>query len=227
MKKLFFVLLYGAMMVSFTACEKEDVESENATTINGHQAVDLGLPSGTLWATCNIGATNPEDRGDYFAWGETQTKENYTWDNYKFGTYKYSDGSGLTKYNLIDNKVVLDLSDDAAHVHWGGGWRMPTEAEQNELRTECTWEWDTHKQVFKVTGKNGNFIFLPAAGLCKGTHGYGYGGTAYGYYWSASCTYPYPQDAYTISFYASYLYEFSLEARYQGLPIRPVCSSVK
>ena len=137
---------------------------------NGHEYVDLGLS--VKWATCNVGATTPEEYGDYFAWGETETKDTYDW-----STYKYCNGTedSMTKYctnsnnGTVDNKTTLELTDDAAHVNWGGSWRMPTKAEQEELMdtNNCTWEWIARNGVngYKVTSKkNGNFIFLPAAG---------------------------------------------------------------
>ena len=139
-----------------------------------HGYVDLGLPSGTLWATCNIGASTPEEYGDYFAWGETEPKEEYTWE-----TYKWCDGSykTLTKYNTdtlfgeIDNRRELMLADDAAYVNWGALWRMPTEAQMMELIQNCTWQWTTRNDVSGclVTGPNGNTMFMPAAGFRSGS----------------------------------------------------------
>lgn len=98
---------------------------------NGHDYVDLGLPSGTLWATMNIGASSPTGFGSYFAWGETSTKSSYTWNNYALGTE-----DNLTKYNATDGKTRLELSDDAAHVLWGGDWHIPTIDQWREL---CSW----------------------------------------------------------------------------------------
>lgn len=95
---------------------------------NGHDYVDLGLPSGTLWATMNIGASEVYQMGDYFAWGETSPKSDYSWETYAFGT-----DSALTKYNASDGKRTLDLSDDAAHVLWGGSWHIPSPAQIQEL----------------------------------------------------------------------------------------------
>ncbi len=201
MKKFFSMLLCGVMLASFNACNtNEPDESDNDSNNNGgtgqvdpdnpnnngsgnvvligpKEAVDLGLPSGTLWATCNVGATSIEDYGVHFAWGETQPKDNYTWDTYKYGTYdreNRDDFSKLTKYNLIDGLTILEPSDDAATVNWGAGWRMPTEIEQEELLTECTWQGtnnynNTGVSGCIVTGKNGNSIFLPAAGAYHGT----------------------------------------------------------
>ena len=142
-----------------------------------YEYVDLGLPSGTLWATCNVGAASPEAYGYYYAWGEKQPKEEYTWKNYKFRV-KGDNGANVvfSKYNIqdrhgnIDNKTVLDLSDDVAHVIWGSAWRMPTPEEMIELEENCTWTWvkQKGKQGYKVTGKNGKSIFLPAAGAQLG-----------------------------------------------------------
>ena len=129
------------------------------TIVPKPEYVDLGLS--VKWATFNVGASRPEDYGDYFAWGETEPKEEYTWETYKWGT-----SGKLTKYNTTDGKTVLDLDDDAAYVNWGDKWRMPTDAERDELVENCTWTWTTQNSVngYKVTGPNGNSIFLPAGG---------------------------------------------------------------
>ena len=135
---------------------------------SGHEYVDLGLS--VMWATCNVGASKPEDYGDYFAWGETKTKTTYEWDNYKWCR---GDENSATKYcknsknGRVDNKTSLDLSDDAAYINWGGDWRMPTDEELRELHTDCNWQWTTQKGVYGyrvISKKNGNSIFLPAAG---------------------------------------------------------------
>ena len=143
------------------------------------EAVDLGLS--VKWATFNVGATSPEDYGDYFAWGETEPKETYSWATYKWGT-----SSNLTKYNTTDGKTTLDLEDDAAKVLWGGYWRMPSKEEVDELTQQCTWIWTTHNNVngYKVTGPNGNSIFLPAAGY-KGA-GPTYPAGEDGLYWTST-----------------------------------------
>ena len=133
--------------------------------------VDLGLPSGVKWATFNVGATKPEECGDYFAWGETEPKELYDW-----STYKWCDGSynTLTKYNtdseygVVDNKKILESSDDAAYVNWGGNWRMPSVDEWNELLSHCSLKWEERNGVSGValvSVQNGNSLFLPAAGV--------------------------------------------------------------
>lgn len=145
-------------------------------------AVDLGLS--IKWGSFNLGASKPEEYGDYYAWGEITTKSDYSW-----STYKWCNGSfqNITKYNNVDNKTELDPEDDAAHVSLGGNWRIPTDAEWTELRENCTWTWMTQNGVMGrlVTSKvNGNSIFLPAAGFRSGTNLGGAG--SYGYYWSST-----------------------------------------
>ena len=134
--------------------------------------VDLGLPSGTLWATCNIGATSPEDYGDYFAWGETEPKEVYSWATYKWcngATYntltKYCSNSDYGANGFVDNKKELDPEDDAAYVNWGSSWRMPTMAQFQELVENCTWQLTTQNGVVGqlAKGPNGKTLFLPSA----------------------------------------------------------------
>ncbi len=159
--------------------------------------VDLGLPSGTLWASRNIGAASPEDYGDYFAWGETAPKAVYNWDTYKWWE-KYQDASGnwhkgYTKYctqssygydGFVDNKTELDVDDDAAAANWGGGARMPSLEQIKELVNNCTWQWKRPNGVIGQLGigPNGNTIFLPAAGCRRG--GSLRDTSIFGIYWS-------------------------------------------
>ena len=139
------------------------------SAVSTHEYVDLGLPSGLLWATCNVGADNPWDYGEYFAWGETEPKANYSDNNYKF--YKSdtssTDDIEYTKYDYrYDSR--LDPIDDVAHVQWGGNWRLPTQDEFNELIYYCRWEWETVNGIngYRVTGYHGGgSIFLPASGF--------------------------------------------------------------
>ena len=188
---------------------------------NGHEYVDLGLPSGTLWATCNVGATKPEEYGDYFAWGETQPKSTYDW-----GTYKYCNGSltSLTKYctdsyyGTVDDKTTLELSDDAANYNWGGAWRMPTMLEWSELIDNCSWTWADYGHV--VTGPNGNSIFLPAAGCRYDSSLLSVG--SYGDYWSSSLDTNSPYYAYYLSFFSDYV-GWGNDNRCCGRSVRPVC----
>lgn len=140
-----------------------------------HEYVDLGLPSGTLWATCNIGANSPEEYGDYFAWGETEPKEKYSESNYKWysGSW-YNHSRSITKYctnseygykGFVDNKTELDPEDDAAYVNWGPAWRMPS-IEQIEELSDCSAQWTQVNGVNGelITGPNGNTLFLPTGG---------------------------------------------------------------
>ena len=191
---------------------------------NGHEYIDLGLS--VKWATMNVGANSPEEHGDYFAWGETEPKETYDW-----STYKWCNGShySLTKYNTdssygtVDNKTTLELNDDAARANWGGSWRMPTDAEMTELRTNCTWTWTTENGVngYKVTSKsNGNSIFLPAAGY-RGSGDLIDAGS-YGGYWSSSLNSDYPIHAYVL-FFGSGNVDRGSGNRYYGHSVRPVC----
>ena len=147
-----------------------DIILGGGSSQDNHEYVDLGLPSGTLWATCNVGANTPEEYGDYFAWGETESKNSYFWDDYKWFTdgkiskYCYDDSNS---YNgIVDDKMVLDVEDDAAYINWGSSWRMPTKAQRDELDDYCTRTYTQLNGVngFMLTGPNGNSIFLPKAG---------------------------------------------------------------
>ncbi len=146
-----------------------------------HDYVDLGLPSGTLWATCNVGAGRPQDTGLFFAWGDTKGHGSdvtdgylFNWENYKWGyvegddTFfnKYCTDSSRGKDGFTDGKTELEPEDDAAYVNWGSQWRMPTYAQLEELRNECTWTAATIGDVdgYEVTGPNGHTIFMPETG---------------------------------------------------------------
>ena len=219
----------------------EDVVSVPTGYHNTYGYVDLGLPSGTLWATMNVGADSPEDYGDYFAWGETEPKDYYYWDSYKWMTdgafswfavnkYTFDDGQTSAVWydeygNFIgDNKTVLELADDAANANWGGDWRMPTKAEQDELRNTSytTWAWTTQNGIngYKVTSKsNGNSIFLPAAGhrfvsdlLDAGS---------YGVYWSSSLSAYYSEFACSLYFNSDDINWHGIY-RCDGKSVRPV-----
>ena len=133
---------------------------------NGYDYVDLGLPSGTLWATCNVGASSPEEYGDYYAWGEITPKQTYTNENYRF--YPGNNTDVYTKYSQYDNKMLLDLEDDAAHVVMGGDWHMPTLAQLNEMLDNTTSSITTYNGFYGklfTSKNNGNSIFFPYAGM--------------------------------------------------------------
>ena len=186
--------------------------------------VDLGLS--VFWASCNIGATNPEDYGDYYAWGETEPKEIYNWDSYKW----INSSSDLTKYNTeifrgsVDNKTVLESSDDVASVKLGGKWRMPTDAEWTELMVKCTWTWVTNYNGSGINGRlveatNGNSIFLPAAGYRYNAN-LKYAGSE-GDYWSSSLDVDYPLSARYFHFTSGNV-RVGYTSRYNGMFVRPV-----
>ena len=180
--------------------------------------VDLGLPSGLKWATCNIGESSPEEYGDEYAWGETETK---SYDSFSNWNYKWYSSGTLTKYNNIDKKTVLEETDDVAHVKLGGTWRIPTDAEWTELRTQCSWTWTrlNGRSGRLVTGKNGNSIFLPAAGASGNITRY-YAGT-YGNYWSSSLNTCDIYEAWYVTFDSDNFYRDSY-TRYVGISVRAV-----
>ena len=188
-------------------------EETTFATLSAHPYVDLGLPSGLLWATCNVGADSPEDYGDYFAWGETTPKSTYTWDNYQFGT-----STALTKYNESDGLTTLLPEDDAATANWGDGWRMPTRVECQELLNNTTWSSVQQNGVdgLLITGPNGNSIFLPWAGRYDGSNLQNAG--RMGYFWMNVLNAP--KWARCVNF--SYSAWEGDKDRYCGYSVRPV-----
>lgn len=193
---------------------------------NGHEYVDLDLPSGTLWATCNVGASKPEEYGYYFAWGENSPKSKYNWETYKWsqGTaYTMTKYCTLSSYGKVDNKKTLEPIDDAASVNWGGNWRMPTKKELDELCLKCKWEWTTFNGVngYKVTSKtNGNSIFLPAAGYRNNSSLSANG--SYGFYWSSSLRMKYLFYSYILAIESNYMNSDEYDIRSYGLSVRAV-----
>ncbi len=215
MKKLLFVITM-IVSVSMLSCNPQDEDddknideiSKATGEINGYGYVDLGLPSGTKWATCNIGALSYEDYGNYYAWGEIETKTEYTEENSLTWGVNMTDISGNAKY-------------DVARAEWGNSWRLPNKTELEELDVECTWVLFTKNNVngYKVTGPNGNSIFIPIAGyFCDSTL---YNAGIYSYLWSST-----PHEN---SVDYSYSLEFKSGSRkvlwgnrYDGYSIRPV-----
>jgi len=186
-----------------------------------HEYVDLGLPSGTLWATCNVGASSPEDYGDYFAWGETKPKSNYSW-----STYFDTDDNGKTfkKYNNNGGLTELQLEDDAATANWGSDWQMPSLAQIQELYNSSytTTEWTQMNGVNgrKITSKsNGISIFLPAAG-CRGDTSLYFAGSG-GRYWMRLLDTSYPIYAYGLDIFSGGIV-WGYDSRYLGRSVRPV-----
>lgn len=185
--------------------------------INGHKFVDLGLPSGLLWAKTNVGATSSVANGDYFAWGETNPKSTYTWDTYKWG-------SNTSKYNFLDGKTTLDAEDDAATVNWGAPCRMPDSSDFQELYNKCDWSWKSNYigvNGYLVTGPNGRTIFLPASG--DRSYGALNGHGSFGNYWSRSLHSDNAYCAHYLAFYSGYIYPLDGgHNRNDGYTVRPV-----
>ena len=223
MKKIYvmIVAVAASCLLLLSGCQKVTVSGK----LNGHKYVDLGLPSGTLWATCNVGASNPEDDGNYYAWGETRTKGvYYGWDNYKYGQVndgeiflnKYCSNSEYGVNGFTDNLRRLVASDDAATVNWGEGWRTPTNNEFYELVSECSWEETTYCGTIGIlfTGINGNSVFLPT----HGNEGY----------WSSMLDTENPYCACFVYLHSdsdgAVSYEFGSCGRCEKWPVRPVCS---
>ena len=240
-KVLAAMMLMTAMLFT-VGCKKDKIESNDGGgsnggggngTFNGHAYVDLGLPSGTLWATCNVGATTPEGYGDYFAWGETEPKTTYNW-----STYKYANGTSdydpqLTKYcnysffgynGFTDTLTILLPEDDAATANWGDGWRMPTADQWRELRDNTYVAWTTINGVNGrlYTANNGNSLFLPAAGFrydsCLNNAGID------GKDWPSSLYTDNPGFAWDFYFHSGFD-NVSIYYRYSGQSVRPVCSA--
>ena len=221
----------GICTITCAATDGSGVYATCAVYVDLHEYVDLGLPSGTLWATRNIGADNPEDDGDFFAWGEYEKNGKHRYD---FNTYKYCNYSEntLTKYcndssrgynGFTDTLTELVPEDDAAYVNWGSGWRMPSYDQQTELRTTCTWTWTTKngKNGYNVVGPNGNSLFLPVTGFLVNTI---FSNGAYGYYWSRTLDTSNPNSAYSLVFGSdSVFWEYG--SRCCGLRVRPVRAS--
>lgn len=226
--KILVAIMLILHVVLVTECKPNDLPQNggNSGTYNGHEYVDLGLPWGTLWATCNVGANTPEEYGDYFAWGETEQKDTYDWITYKYCNRSYNQ---LTKYcnrseygynGFTDNLTVLQPSDDAATANWGNGWCMPTKEQWEELYQNTNSTWTTQNGVSGrlFVGSNGNSIFLPAAGwyLAEDLRSDGY----YGFYWSNSLDNG-QFRAGSYYFCSNYSKEYLL-CRYDGLSVRPV-----
>jgi hypothetical protein len=225
--------LYRVELEESGGVQSNAVSAQQSTTgtTAGHEWVDLGLPSGTLWATCNVGASSPEDAGDYFAWGETSPtpKPKYDWSTYKYanGAYdkltKYCNKSSYGNNGYTDSRTTLEKSDDAAYKNWGEGWCMPTQAQFQELKEKCTWTWTTRngKNGYEVKGPNNKSIFLPAAGY-KGSDGKPSDVGSRGYFWSSSLYTVYPGFARRLYFYSSDIGLGRWEYRYVGQSVRPV-----
>ncbi len=200
----------GKITHTIPLMEIDSIKVLSGCEINGQEYVDLGLPSGLKWATCNIGASSPEEYGNYYAWGEVVPKDEYTSENsVTYGEF-FRDISGNARL-------------DAARANWGGTWRMPTATEIDELVNNCTWTWTAINSIngYKVTGPNGNSIFFPAAGYRGESSLYSAGSR--GYYWSSTS---FEDDSrYRLSYLlyfnsSSHSRDYSI--RYDGRSVRPV-----
>lgn len=241
MRRTYYIMLL--MLTVFAAsCGKDESENpvnegksgELSTNTkcpdsNHPHMIDLGLPSGTLWACCNVGASKPEEYGSYYAWGETKTKSVYIWPTYSY--WYDSDGDYQRDRNEFTN-IGIDIagtSYDAATANWGAPWRMPTLAQIQELLDNTTSKWTTQNGVYgrKFTGRNGGFVFLPTAGYRWNDYLDNEG--SYGYYWSSSLgerdpVYPWENGldyAYFLGFYSGDAY-WACTDRCSGYSVRPV-----
>jgi|GEM_PF-1744240 len=218
----------GLAVVSAVATDGSGVKGECRVTVVRipMEAVDMGLS--VYWASCNLGTSKPEGAGSYFAWGEISAKETYSW-----GTYALCGGTERTlkAYNVkssfgaVDDVVQLKAADDVAHAILGGGWRIPTKEDWDELYKECTWTLGTMNKVqgYYVTSNKEGFtdktIFLPFAGYMNGSEVKF--NTAHGYYWTSNLFEPTPSEAY-IEYIHSTSHYLNTHSRCDGLPIRPV-----
>ena len=214
---LLLMLLMATM--SFTSCkDDEDVNSKkvykSCPDEKHPHMIDLGLPSGTKWACCNVGASSPEGYGGYYAWGETVEKSVYNW-----STYIHYDGSYGICHDLGSD--IAGTQYDVAHVKWGGDWKMPTKEQGDELRKNCTYEWTTVNGVNggKFTGSNGGSIFLPSAGCMAGVLN---GADSYGNYWCSTQFPPISDGAYSLGFYSGGMGTVDYDFRDSGRSVRPV-----
>ena len=191
--------------------------SNKVNTHNGHEYVDLGLPSGLLWATCNVGASSPEQSGLYFAWGETV---GYTADHVKSGERSFDDKSHKAKVISI----IFSLKQDTANHYMGGKWRVPTKDEWRELLDNCDTDWTDDYNGTRVAGRvftskiNGNLVFFPAAGRCLNSSVSHIGPR--GYYWSASW---YSSSSTWYLCFGYGLYNMGISSMYYGQSVRGVC----
>lgn len=230
-------LVATLVMAGFTACSSDDDEEGKTviatavTSVTSGEAIDLGLPSGTKWASRNVGANSPEDYGNFFAWGDTEGSDGYGEFYYEFNdcaTYglKYEE---MLSLGIIDSDGDLTSAYDAATANLGDSWRMPTRSEMEELINNCTVAWRSLNGVngLYVTSSNGNSIFLPSAGeLIQSRHPVGFGS-----YWSSTMgRTSYSTEARGLSFGwdgASLYSNISVTDRGYGMSVRPVLKLTK
>lgn len=203
------MLILTMTLMAFSA------QAQSCPDDNHPHAIDLGLPSGTRWACCNVGADKPEALGGYYAWGETEEKSQYDWD-----TYLYTDND-----SIFIGEDIAGTEYDVAHVKWGGSWVMPSVEQIQELADYSTFVYSTMNDVkgARFTGSNGNTVFLPAAGMRR----FGdidYAGTG-GNYWTSTLTIGYILYAYRLYYSVAGPYWYYDFFRQYGLSVRPVMSA--
>lgn len=219
------------IIIQISQSDLQQISSNsNSNSHTNHEFVDLGLS--VKWATCNVGASRPEEFGDYYMWGETSMNFEYSWETYK---YCQRDEEKQTKYStrkktgykgFVDNKTMLEPADDAASVNWGGNWRTPTIQEFRELRNKCDWAWIEmngimgYKVTSKVLGYEGRYIFLPCGGCFEGSSVDDKGKE--GYYWSSNLEADDPENAYGLKFDKKGTNLDWTDNRCDGRNIRPV-----
>lgn len=221
------IYLYGQRNTE--KCEVSPSPSQDI--ISEHEYVDLGLS--VLWATCNVGASSPEEYGIFFPWGEVDHVESFSWESYKYGEISNDKKHLLNKYvptdaddygieGYSDGLTCLDKIDDVANSQWNSNWRIPTRDEFRELCSNCTLKWITINghNGYQFTADNGNSIFLPAAGHREGDLYY-WDENRYGYYWSADVFERKPKDAWGLYFHRG-IADVAHGARNRGFSIRPV-----
>lgn len=223
------IMLENGEIIEYAVDDVKEISfsvDDNCITDGVHEWVDLGLTSGTLWATYNVGASTPDGYGYYYAWGEIDKKNSYYWPTYKFSN---SDGTSFTKYNTVgsfgrvDNLTELTADDDVALHEWGKEWAIPTASQIKELMDECNWEWtyyDGSMGYLVRSKKNDRYIFLPAAGNVYEKQ------ISYtnmdGHYWTKSLSTEWaPQCALILNF-NSRRYEITDSSRFMGGSVRPV-----
>ena len=211
MKKTLLIVAMIASTMMFSCNRHDDDDNkpsgnESSNMINGHEYVNLGLS--VKWATCNVGASNPKSFGNYYAWGELNTKPYYSYDNCDTYYEELNDISGKPKYDVARNK-------------WGKTWRIPTKAEMEELIYNCSWEYENDNGVayYRIIGPSGNYIYLPVSGYYE----YSYEDMYSGQYWTST---PDKTNDYSSNSYALIFDEDEIrvmkKVRYLGRTIRPV-----
>lgn len=229
-------IIYSLIALGIAACGMESSAQDVSGKEKGHAYVDLGLKSGLKWATCNVGAKNVTDNGDYFAWGETKAKKNYSWNNYKWCANKKTDERKYpqdfskycadAKYGSADKLVQLEVKEDAANAQWGGNWRTPTNDELGELLDICNWKWVANFHGSGASGylgtskKNGKKIFIPASGYSFEGEKNPVGEN--GGYWSSTLYDRYTPCAYYIDFAKAGIEWDIFTFRSRGMNIRAV-----